>query len=612
MNLVFLPPIMKYIGVLSGGKDSIYNVMQCQRRGHELVAVVHLYHPQGSEVDSYMLQSVACEWVPSIAMSLGVPCYSYQLSTLPSNHNLPYQVGTEADEVEVLYHLVRTVVHLHPGVTAIASGAILSDYQRCRLEGIAQRLGLVSLSYLWHLDQCTLLEEMIEQAMEVMIVKVATLGLDESHLGLTLANLSPRLLTLHGKYGCNPCGEGGEFESLVLDCPLYHYTLRIDSSRKVGEVRDGDGSAHMVIDAISLIDKTSTEVVMGKKASPPMIPIERVAGGVLHIKDFDITTLAITNSLSPSQQMALLLLRLMEVLHQEEALLGDALYVNIIVRDMACFADINRIYSQCFSTSPPARACVQMALPPGVDVQLDVLVPTLQVAPKRKVLHVQSLSSWAPACIGPYSQCTSLYGQLMLAGQIALRPEDLELVGRELSGEAQLEVEVVQMCRNMKQVLDHVGGDLSHLLRCYLYIATSNYSLASTIEAYWDQFSTHSSLPLVVFEAEELPKQAQVELQCIGSVATREMSHCWEEHDGYATHTCKDASGKVLWLLAVEWLGTSSTMMEGLGYYTSPAYLSKIIRRKEAGIRVKGRDVQTLFQAWCYAPVDEAELYIGH
>jgi diphthamide synthase (EF-2-diphthine--ammonia ligase) len=52
--------------------------------------------------------------------------------------------------------------------------------------------------------------------------QVAALGLPPyKHLGRSIADLQPHLLRLADTYGCNPCGEGGEYETLTLDCPLF-------------------------------------------------------------------------------------------------------------------------------------------------------------------------------------------------------------------------------------------------------------------------------------------------------------------------------------------------------------------------------------------------------
>ena len=52
-------------------------------------------------------------------------------------------------------------------------------------------------------------------------VKVACLGLTRKHLGLTLAQMAPQLNSLAAKYGVNVCGEGGEFETFTLNCPIF-------------------------------------------------------------------------------------------------------------------------------------------------------------------------------------------------------------------------------------------------------------------------------------------------------------------------------------------------------------------------------------------------------
>jgi hypothetical protein len=47
---------------------------------------------------------------------------------------------------------------------------------------------------------------------------------------------------------------------------------------------------------------------------------------------------------------------------------------------------------------------------------------------RRKALHVQSISEWAPACIGPYSQGVSWGPLIHMAGQIGLHPPTMTLV----------------------------------------------------------------------------------------------------------------------------------------------------------------------------------------
>lgn len=78
--------------------------------------------------------------------------------------------------------------------------------------------------------------------------------------------------------------------------------------------------------------------------------------------------------------------------------------MNVFISSMEDFASINAVYATYFGVSPPARACVAVDLPLPLRVMLDCAIYSEQKADDRKALHVQGLSYWAPANIGPYSQ----------------------------------------------------------------------------------------------------------------------------------------------------------------------------------------------------------------
>merc|ERR1712232_267654 len=50
--------------------------------------------------------------------------------------------------------------------------------------------------------------------MEVLIIKVCSMGLGKDQLGMRLNEIFPVCQRLFKKYQTNVCGEGGEFESL--------------------------------------------------------------------------------------------------------------------------------------------------------------------------------------------------------------------------------------------------------------------------------------------------------------------------------------------------------------------------------------------------------------
>lgn len=92
----------------------------------------------------------------------------------------------------------------------------------------------MSLAYLWKRSQPELLQEMIHCQMDARIIKICSMGLLESHLGKSIETLQPLFMKLKDQCGFNVCGEGGEFESAVFDCPLFKtHCIELKSSEIV-------------------------------------------------------------------------------------------------------------------------------------------------------------------------------------------------------------------------------------------------------------------------------------------------------------------------------------------------------------------------------------------
>ena len=218
---------MKFVALLSGGKDSCFNIIKCIENKHELVALANLMPPDSDveEMNSFMYQSAAHNTIPQMADCFGVPLYRQEIRGSAVVQSLDYK-KEETDEVEDLFLLLQKVVDAHPGIRGVACGAIISNYQRLRVEDVCSRLGLTPLTYLWMRDRKELLDDIIETGVVAVLVKVAGAGLDpHKHLGKTLKEMRPILHRLHDRFGLDYCGEGGEYETLVLDCSAFKKKL---------------------------------------------------------------------------------------------------------------------------------------------------------------------------------------------------------------------------------------------------------------------------------------------------------------------------------------------------------------------------------------------------
>ncbi|XP_062061568.1 diphthine--ammonia ligase isoform X2 [Lepus europaeus] len=169
---------MRVAALISGGKDSCYNMMQCIAAGHQIVALANL-RPAGNEVesdelDSYMYQTVGHHAIDLYAEAMALPLYRRTIRGRSLDTGLVY-TKCEGDEVEDLYELLKLVKEKEE-VEGISVGAILSDYQRVRVENVCKRLNLQPLAYLWQRNQEDLLREMIASNVQAVIIKVAAFG----------------------------------------------------------------------------------------------------------------------------------------------------------------------------------------------------------------------------------------------------------------------------------------------------------------------------------------------------------------------------------------------------------------------------------------------------
>lgn len=144
--------------------------------------------------------------------------------------SIVYSNDYKQDEVEDLYRILQLVVEELPDIQCVISGAIASEYQRDRVENCCKRLNLISIAPLWKWSQECLWSYLIDvwrDDFDIRILKVATIGLSSKILMRRLQEASDELLDAYQKYKINICGEGGEFESLVLDCPAFTSKLEM-------------------------------------------------------------------------------------------------------------------------------------------------------------------------------------------------------------------------------------------------------------------------------------------------------------------------------------------------------------------------------------------------
>lgn len=223
---------MRLAALITGGKDSILALYRAQKMGHNVTVLGTMISKRD---DSYMFHFPNIHLTDHISRSLEIPLVKAETS------------GIKEEELEDLKSLISSF-----DVDGVVSGAIQSSYQKERIGKICEELGLKSVTPLWNESPLDLMRELIPLKFKVIIVGVYAHGLDRSWLGKEINHETLKhLQDLNKKYQISLVGEGGEYESLVLDCPIFKKRLEIVESRIQFENNYGT----LEIQKVKLIEK---------------------------------------------------------------------------------------------------------------------------------------------------------------------------------------------------------------------------------------------------------------------------------------------------------------------------------------------------------------------
>ena len=205
---------MKLGALISGGKDSLFAAYKASKE-HELACVIAL---KSKNPESYMFHIPNIEMVKLQAKAMDLPLVWWETE------------GVKEEELEDLKQAIEIAQQKYK-IQGIVSGAIKSNYQKERIDNICDELGLKSLAPLWQINEELYLQQLMRE-FNVIIVGIAADGLTEELLGKRIGlTFMDRMRSLN--VSC--IGEGGEFESLVLDCPLFKKKIEIKEHEIVME-----------------------------------------------------------------------------------------------------------------------------------------------------------------------------------------------------------------------------------------------------------------------------------------------------------------------------------------------------------------------------------------
>jgi asparagine synthase (glutamine-hydrolysing) len=211
--------------LFSGGKDSTATAWYYLEQGWDVRCLSSLI-PENP--DSFMFQTPNQSLLHAQAASLQLP-----LLVQPTKG----EKEKELDDLKTLLKRAKDEYY----IDGVAVGAVASEYQHERVTRICAELNLKTFAPLWHKEQDRLLSDMIQAGFDIRMTKIAADGLTKEWLGkkLDMKDLE-KLKALNKTNGLHVGGEGGEYETIVLDGPIFTMPISIQFEVTMESAHSGE------------------------------------------------------------------------------------------------------------------------------------------------------------------------------------------------------------------------------------------------------------------------------------------------------------------------------------------------------------------------------------
>jgi diphthine-ammonia ligase len=211
---------MQVAALVSGGKDSALALHRATERGHTVKFLISMIPKRE---DSWMFHYPNINLTELFAEAAAIPLIKRETP------------GIKEEELKDLKTVLKTL-----NVEGLVSGVISSKYQKERIELVCRELGLISITPLWKQKPSKLLNELVELDFKVIITCVCGYGFSEDWLGRPInAKTISELVDLNERFHVSLVGEGGEYETLVLDAPFFNKMIDLVQTRKTWEDHRG-------------------------------------------------------------------------------------------------------------------------------------------------------------------------------------------------------------------------------------------------------------------------------------------------------------------------------------------------------------------------------------
>lgn len=198
---------MKVLSSWSGGKDSCYALMKAVQQGLQPTVLLNMMNENGKVSRSHGIPLAILE---QQAVQMQLP-----LVAVPASWS-----QYEENYIATLHQIKEKYA-----IEGVVFGDIDLEPHREWEEKVCTAANLKAFLPLWQQDRIHLVHGMIDNGIETLIVS-CNLQMGEGYLGKILTK---ELVYELAQKGIDPCGENGEFHTLVIDCPLFENKIQLPS-----------------------------------------------------------------------------------------------------------------------------------------------------------------------------------------------------------------------------------------------------------------------------------------------------------------------------------------------------------------------------------------------
>jgi len=230
---------MKVAVMFSGGKDSTFAIDYALEKGWK---IDYLLSVKPTRTDCFLFHFATVEQTPELAKILGV---KHILTSC--------NIADPEKEAEI----VKNIVIKNPVDAVVLGGTGLQETQIRSIQKALLPHGIEVFAAHAGQDHDIVMKEMIKKGYKFMITQIASDGLNKDWIGRVLDEKNMNELFARSiKYGFHCGGEGGYYDTLVIDGPIFNSRLEVLESHKVME---SNCEGHLIVDKLQIVKKVIQE-----------------------------------------------------------------------------------------------------------------------------------------------------------------------------------------------------------------------------------------------------------------------------------------------------------------------------------------------------------------